>query len=59
MRFALAYCLQIPRLARIGNGRDGEIRTLDLLLPKQALYQAKLRPDFRLKSGQKTARPEA
>ena len=28
------------------NGRDGEIRTLDLLLPKQALYQAKLRPDF-------------
>lgn len=29
-----------------GNGRDGEIRTLDLLLPKQALYQAKLRPVF-------------
>jgi hypothetical protein len=26
------------------SGRDGEIRTLDLLLPKQALYQAKLRP---------------
>lgn len=26
------------------NGRGGEIRTLDLLLPKQALYQAKLHP---------------
>ena len=25
-------------------GRDGGIRTPDLLLPKQALYQAKLRP---------------
>lgn len=34
------------------NGRDGEIRTLDLLLPKQALYQAKLRPEIvRLTAG--------
>jgi hypothetical protein len=41
------------------NGRDGEIRTLDLLLPKQALYQAKLRPDFRLTSGQQTPKPKA
>ena len=27
-----------------GGGRDGEIRTHDFLLPKQALYQAELRP---------------
>ena len=27
------------------NGRGGEIRTPDLLLPKQARYQAALRPD--------------
>ena len=27
------------------SGRGGGIRTRDLLLPKQALYQAKLRPD--------------
>lgn len=27
------------------NGRDGEIRTLDLYNPNVALYQAKLRPD--------------
>lgn len=26
------------------SGRDGEIRTHDFLLPKQALYQAELRP---------------
>jgi hypothetical protein len=32
-------------LSRESNGRGGEIRTRDLLLPKQALYQAKLRPD--------------
>ena len=25
-------------------GRDGQIRTDDILLPKQALYQAELRP---------------
>ena len=30
--------------ARRSNGRGGEIRTPDLLLPKQALYQAKLHP---------------
>jgi hypothetical protein len=29
------------------NGRGGEIRTPDLLVPNQALYQAKLRPDGR------------
>lgn len=27
-----------------GDGRDGQIRTDDFLLPKQALYQAELRP---------------
>ena len=27
------------------DGRDGEIRTHDFLLPKQALYQAELRPE--------------
>ena len=39
------------------NGRDGEIRTRDLLLPKQALYQAKLRPEldtFIQKNGHET-----
>lgn len=29
------------------NGRGGGIRTPDLLVPNQALYQAKLRPDGR------------
>ena len=29
------------------NGRDGEIRTLDLLIPNQARYQAAPRPDQR------------
>jgi hypothetical protein len=29
------------------SGRDGEIRTHDFLLPKQALYQAELRPENR------------
>ena len=29
------------------NGRDGQIRTDDFLLPKQALYQAELRPVMR------------
>jgi hypothetical protein len=28
------------------SGRDGEIRTHDFLLPKQALYQAELRPEW-------------
>ena len=28
------------------SGRGGQIRTDDFLLPKQALYQAELRPDF-------------
>ena len=36
---------QVTPKRRCANGRDGEIRTRDLLLPKQALYQAKLRPD--------------
>ena len=27
------------------NGRGGEIRTRDLLVPNQALYQAKLHPE--------------
>jgi hypothetical protein len=49
----------IPGNPRLENGRDGEIRTLDLLLPKQALYQAKLRPDFRLKGGHETPKPGA
>ena len=31
----------------IGAGRGGEIRTHDLLVPNQALYQAKLRPEDR------------
>jgi hypothetical protein len=29
------------------DGRGGEIRTHDLLVPNQALYQAKLRPETR------------
>ena len=29
----------------VKNGRDGEIRTLDLYNPNVALYQAKLRPE--------------
>ncbi len=29
-----------------GIGRGGGIRTLDILLPKQARYQAALRPDI-------------
>lgn len=33
------------------SGRGGEIRTPDFLLPKQALYQAKLRPDGRRSRG--------
>jgi hypothetical protein len=28
------------------NGRGGQIRTDDFLLPKQALYQAELRPVY-------------
>ena len=30
---------------KVENGRGGEIRTHDLLYPKQARYQATLRPD--------------
>ena len=30
--------------AGFGSGRGGEIRTRDLLVPNQALYQAKLHP---------------
>ena len=33
------------------NGRGGEIRTHDLLYPKQARYQATLRPDPRAEEG--------
>jgi hypothetical protein len=29
------------------NGRGDKIRTCDPLLPKQVLYQAELRPDFK------------
>ena len=35
-----ALCEDIPRI-----GRGGEIRTHDLLYPKQTRYQAALRPD--------------
>gem|GEM_PF-4208126 len=41
---------QTPRrfsLELIDENRGGGIRTHDLLLPKQALYQAKLRPGAR------------
>src|SRR3989442_8610279 len=34
------------------NGRGGEIRTHDLLYPKQARYQATLRPDSWQEKGQ-------
>ena len=34
-----------PSGRAILNGRGGAIRTLDLMLPKHALYQAKLHPD--------------
>ena len=34
---------------KLRNGRGGEIRTHDLLYPKQARYQATLRPDLRAK----------
>jgi hypothetical protein len=33
------------------SGRDGEIRTHDFLLPKQALYQAELRPEIWTQAG--------
>lgn len=33
-----------PARGGFSNGRDGQIRTDDILLPKQALYQAELRP---------------
>ena len=36
--------LKTSRKGRFLNGRDGQIRTDDILLPKQALYQAELRP---------------
>lgn len=29
----------------VGNGRGDRIRTYDLLVPNQALYQAKLHPE--------------
>jgi hypothetical protein len=40
------------------NGRGGEIRTHDLLYPKQARYQATLRPDagaVKMPAGRKNA----
>ena len=37
---------QLRRLSR-HTGRGGEIRTPDILLPKQARYQATLHPDWR------------
>ncbi len=33
-------------LSKRKSGRDGQIRTDDILLPKQALYQAELRPEW-------------
>jgi hypothetical protein len=33
-----------PKAENQLSGRDGQIRTDDILLPKQALYQAELRP---------------
>ena len=38
------------------NGRGGEIRTHDLLYPKQARYQATLRPEPRAAEGAYPAR---
>ena len=38
-------------LVLLKNGRGGEIRTHDLLYPKQARYQATLRPDPRAEEG--------
>ena len=39
---ALGLPCPIPRKALTGNGRSGEIRTPDPLLPKQVRYQAAL-----------------
>src|SRR5215207_5159440 len=39
------YALFSKPSTRAKNGRGGEIRTHDLLYPKQARYQATLRPD--------------
>jgi hypothetical protein len=42
----------------VKNGRGGEIRTHDLLYPKQARYQATLRPDtgaLKMPAGPKNA----
>lgn len=52
---------QLVQAAFLENGRDGEIRTLDLLLPKQALYQAKLRPVFTAsgRTGRAVKRPQS
>ena len=33
---------------RLKDGRDGRIRTCDILIPNQALYQAELHPELRL-----------
>jgi hypothetical protein len=35
------------RKAKIKSGRGDRIRTYDLLVPNQALYQAKLHPETR------------
>ncbi len=39
MKCSQTYCNDLKI-----NGRGGQIRTDDILLPKQALYQAELRP---------------
>ena len=38
----------------MGIGRGAEIRTPDLLVPNQALYQAEPRPEWKFAAGLKT-----
>ena len=44
---ALLHPSSFTLLSIYKDGRGGEIRTHDLLVPNQALYQAKLRPETR------------
>jgi hypothetical protein len=39
------FAVKQEKTATIFSGRGGQIRTDDFLLPKQALYQAELRPE--------------
>src|SRR5439155_26141760 len=53
--FSVPHTLQIRMFqayggSRSGSSRDGRIRTAGLLLPKQARYQAALRPGRGVKS---------